>query len=129
VWTTSVGSPAGPPEPAPPWPCAICAARRAPLVPARRNADAPIAPAPPSTTGTPTAEAAVSGSVQNCCSNTAPPNPAVAPPANPWSEDRASPIPRARVNESTSKIAPPTPNAVAPAPAAVVNGLRPSMQT
>jgi hypothetical protein len=53
----------------------------------------------------------------------------VAPPANPWSDDLASPIPRARVSESTSRIAPPTPNAVAPAPAAVVKGLRPSMHT
>ena len=33
------------------------------------------------------------------------------------------------MNDSTSRIPPPTPIAVAPAPAAVVKGLRPSMHT
>jgi len=96
---------------------------------ARRNSDAPTAPAAPIATGTAAALAVVSGITQNCWSKTAPPTPAVAPPAKPWTPARAPPILPARVRERPSSRTPPTPSAVAPAPAAVVSGLRPSMHT
>ncbi len=105
------------------------ASRRAPRVLVRRSSDAPTAPPTPTAIGMPAALAAVSGKMQNCCRSTAAPRPAVAPPAKPWTAERVAPMPPPRTSDSARRIPPPTASAVAPAPAAVVNGLRPSTHT
>jgi hypothetical protein len=83
--------------------------------PASAGTEAPIAPTTPSTTGTPAADAAVSGSVPDLLQQNDASEPGGRAAREPWRDDRAGPILRARVNESTSRIAPPRPNAVAPA--------------
>jgi hypothetical protein len=127
---TSVGSP---PRvrgaPLPPKPSPSRATRRARRAPASRANDAPTAPAVPTTTGIPTALTGVSGTMQNCCTRTAPPRPAVARPANPCKGARAAPSLRALVSDSTRRTPPPAPTTVAPAPATVVKGFRSSTHT